>query len=190
SAPVRRGRARHRSPNPDLGSSQATLSMASRFRAMESRAPGARRLSVAEQLARVRMTWPSLKAWRDGNTLVIAGDVQPTPLSDTYRVRVVYGGTSVPKAFVESPPLRPRDDGTPIPHMYPGPRPCLYLPGGGEWTNRKFVATTIIPWLMLWLAYYELWHATGVWQGGGVHPPKSSDDAVTPDQKSETEASP
>jgi hypothetical protein len=30
------------------------------------------------------------------------------------------------------------------------------------------IATTIIPWLSLWLYYYEVWHATGEWMGGGI----------------------
>ena len=138
---------------------------------MRSRAVGARALTVGEQAARVRMLWPSLVCRVNGDTVVITGVVQPTPLSESYRVRIVYGHGSTPAAYVESPALRARDDGTPIPHVYPGPRPCLYLPGSGEWTNRKAVATTIIPWLLLWLTYYELWHATGEWQGGGVEHP-------------------
>ena len=29
---------------------------------------------------------------------------------------------------------------------------------------------TIVPWASLWLYYYEVWHATGEWLGGGEHP--------------------
>jgi hypothetical protein len=37
------------------------------------------------------------------------------------------------------------------------------------------VATTIMPWLLLWLTFYELWLATGVWLGGGtVHSPRKN----------------
>ena len=57
-----------------------------------------------------------------------------------------------------------------IPHVYPGPRPCPYLPGSGEWSLDQFVADTIVPWTSLWLYHYEVWHATGEWLGGGVHP--------------------
>ena len=41
--------------------------------------------------------------------------------------------------------------------------PTLFL--GGQ----KF-AETIVPWACLWLYYYEVWHATGEWLGGGLHP--------------------
>ena len=160
--------------------------MVSKFRAMRRAAIGARSISLADQAARIRMNWPMLRARVEGGALIVTGELQPTALSETYRIRLAYGNDEPPKAFVLSPAIRPRDDGTPIPHVYPGPRPCLYLPGSGEWTNRKFIATTIIPWLMLWLAYYELWHATGVWQGGGVeHPPRPTNERGESEAKDE-----
>jgi hypothetical protein len=65
------------------------------------------------------------------------------------------------------------------------------LPGSGEWTNRKLIATTIIPWLMLWLLYYELWHATGIWQGGGVeHTLRSGGDPGEAEAKDEPVSAP
>jgi len=30
------------------------------------------------------------------------------------------------------------------------------------------LADTIVPWLMSWLFFYEIWHAIGEWLGGGV----------------------
>ena len=33
-----------------------------------------------------------------------------------------------------------------------------------------WIADTILPWTSLWLYFYELWHATGQWLGGGEHP--------------------
>jgi hypothetical protein len=35
-----------------------------------------------------------------------------------------------------------------------------------------FLADTILPWAVEWLAYYEIWLATGVWYGGGEWPPR------------------
>ena len=32
------------------------------------------------------------------------------------------------------------------------------------------IAETIIPWASEWLLHYEIWLATGEWQGGGIHP--------------------
>jgi hypothetical protein len=42
------------------------------------------------------------------------------------------------------------------------------VPGSGEWTSKKCIAQTIIPWAIEWLFHYELWHLTGEWSGGGV----------------------
>lgn len=157
---------RTRAPAPDV---------LDRFRAIAHR---------RRQAAEVRRLWPMLTVNVGGTTLVVSGEVQPRPLSETYRVRVVYTYGSVPEAYVDEPALRPRDDGSPIPHVYAGPRPCLYLPGSGEWTGEEMIATTIIPWLLLWLEFYELWHATGVWKGGGVHPDHPAGEAAQPDTDS------
>ena len=43
---------------------------------------------------------------------------------------------------------------------------CLYY--GNQWDPGELIATTIVPWTSEWLEYYELWHATGLWLGGGV----------------------
>lgn len=32
------------------------------------------------------------------------------------------------------------------------------------------LATTVVPWLEEWLAFYEGWFLTGTWQGGGTLP--------------------
>lgn len=98
------------------------------------------------------------------------GLVKPSGMSDEYQVKVVYRLGEAPQVWVLSPELRDRPDGTPIPHVYPGPRPCLYLPRSGEWHPGMFIADTIIPWTSLWLYYYEVWHATGEWLGGGILP--------------------
>lgn len=102
------------------------------------------------------------------------GTLQPTALSATYTVRVQYRLGSAPRVMILSPQLRPRDDGGVIPHVYGHDRPCLYYPKFREWHPGAFVGETIVPWASLWLHYYELWHATGEWLGGGIHMPRSS----------------
>ena len=32
------------------------------------------------------------------------------------------------------------------------------------------IADTIIPWVIEWIYFYELWKITGAWKGGGDHP--------------------
>jgi hypothetical protein len=41
-----------------------------------------------------------------------------------------------------------------------------------EWTVGMSIANTIVPWTSEWLAHYEIWLATGDWQGGGEWPPR------------------
>jgi hypothetical protein len=46
---------------------------------------------------------------------------------------------------------------------------CIYYKRAKEWDETKFIADTIIPWTSEWLLHYEIWVATGTWQGGGIH---------------------
>lgn len=69
--------------------------------------------------------------------------------------------------WVLSPALFCRPGADRIPHMYNQERLCLYMPGSGEWAGDMSLGHTVIPWISVWLFYYELWHATGEWLGGG-----------------------
>ncbi len=104
------------------------------------------------------------------NRLVVRGPVQPKALSETYGVRIEYTEGDSPDVWVEDPPLRPREPGGAIPHVYPGLRLCLHLPGAGEWTPADAISKTTVPWAAIWLLFYEDWLTTGEWRGGGVHP--------------------
>ncbi|MBI4611946.1 MAG: hypothetical protein HY726_23395 [Candidatus Rokubacteria bacterium] len=97
--------------------------------------------------------------------------IQPLPITSQYQVRIEYRATQKPKVWVEDPPLRRRRSDEPIPHTYSNDRPCLFHPRYDEWRRDMTIATTIIPWLLQWLVYYEAWLLTGEWQGGGEHPP-------------------
>jgi hypothetical protein len=37
------------------------------------------------------------------------------------------------------------------------------------------LAHTIVPWLISWLVFYEIWLVSGVWHGGGFEPGESED---------------
>ena len=102
------------------------------------------------------------------------GSLQPTPTSRAYSVVIYYEAGHRPKAFVRN--LRGRADGDRIPHIYAPDQPCLFYPQGTDWRPDMKIATTIVPWLSLWLYYYEVWLATGSWEGGGIaHEPKRED---------------
>lgn len=101
------------------------------------------------------------------------GCLQPTPVSDRYRIRIeAYRSTKLPpKVYVESPPLAERDDEAP-PHLYSvrHAQLCLWRPGKGEWSPQMWLADSVLLWASLWLFFYEIWLAAGEWLGGGEHP--------------------
>jgi len=108
---------------------------------------------------------PKLVSWQ--------GQVKPLPLSDTYTVQIRYEKYRGPQVWIISPKLELHDGYSSIPHTYVGDYLCLYYPDYDEWTSAKYVAETIVPWISLWLMYYEAWLATGEWLGGGIkHQPK------------------
>ena len=108
-------------------------------------------------------------AWR-GHKARWSGIVRPSALNRQYHVELRYEEGGNPRVDVVDPKLVGRADNPRIPHVYEGNRPCLYKPNAGQWDPLHFIAETIVPWLVLWLFYYEVWHATGEWLGGGEHP--------------------
>ena len=96
------------------------------------------------------------------------GQLTPTPLSDSYTIRVSYTPPSRPKIEVVAPHLRTLP-GKKIPHTFSGQDLCLHLPG--QWTAEMPIARTIIQWTSLWLFFYETWLFTGMWRGEGHEPP-------------------
>lgn len=108
----------------------------------------------------------------DRQRLIWNFDAQPTPLSRRYRIRLTYARGGTPVIVVLEPDLLELSDGRRPPHIYsvgPPVKLCLYLPGR-EWSSKQFLATTIVPWVYLWLFFFEHWLLTGEWCGGGEHP--------------------
>lgn len=138
-----------------------------------------RSLGLREQRAWMKMVQPDFCCEVRGGLLVCRGRVRPTALCAEYAARIEYRVQFYPKVWIEEPQLESRSAEEPVPHTYEDDRPCLFLPGSNEWRSDKKLALTIIPWLSLWLFYYEVWLATGTWLGGGVHPePSGPDDSL------------
>ena len=97
-------------------------------------------------------------------------DVTPTPLSDTYRLKIEYNEPFMPQVYVVTPkPLELAQGAERLPHTYNTKRQrlCLFRPYCGEWNSSMLIADTIIHWAIEWLYYYENWIYTGKWSGGG-----------------------
>lgn len=128
-------------------------------------------LTLGQQVTGMEALWPQFTRHHWSPSEVIwKGHLQPLAICNKYEVIISYKLNDHPKVRVLTPKLEAHQNGDPIPHVYPGNRLCLYLPGIGEWHPTKMLSHTIIPWASLWLYYYEIWHATGTWKGGGVMP--------------------
>lgn len=128
-------------------------------------------ISLDVQIFNVKKRFPDFSTSKQKEMVTWIGYLQPTPMSSKYKIKIQYSPRNVhPKIWVIFPELIKRIDQDKIPHTYNENRLCLFLPGTGEWTRDKLISDTIIPWASLWLYYYEVWHATGDWLGGGVHP--------------------
>lgn len=114
--------------------------------------------------------FPNFETKIRGSKLIAEGEIQPTEISAIYRVRIEYAAGAPPDVRVVSPELMPIDGAARVKHTYPGGNLCLYLPNNGEWSGDMSLAHCIIPWISTWLFYYEMWHATGEWLGGGHEP--------------------
>ncbi len=126
-------------------------------------------ITFEQQELILRAVFPSFQVTRRRDELVAVGDVQPSPRSTVYTLRVTYRRGGLPEVEVVAPQLVRREPGGALPHVYPDNRLCLYLPGSGEWNARRSsIAQTIIPWAIEWLLHYEMWRVTGEWTGGGV----------------------
>lgn len=83
-----------------------------------------------------------------------------------------------PKVYVTSPNLLELANGRKIPHLYSQKKQklCLFLPQVREWHSAKILSRTVVPWIYLWLFYFEEWLFSDEWKGGGIHPDTTNED--------------
>jgi hypothetical protein len=138
-----------------------------------------RPLTAAQQLVGLRSN-PACRG--DGklrsNILTWRCSIRPTLLSRAYSARIEYRPGKAPTVYIDEPDLLVLAGGRRLPHVYQQSpaQLCLYLPSSGEWGSWMRLDQTIIPWIALWLFYFEAWLLTEEWSGGGIHPmtrPKS-----------------
>lgn len=126
--------------------------------------------TVIEQMASIKRNYINFNTRVVRNSLWIKGELQPTSRSEIYTVEIIYHFKQRPIINILNPVLIKNFKGESIPHVYPGNKLCLYQPRYNEFKFSDFISDTIIPWISLWLYYYEVWHITGDWLGGGEHP--------------------
>ncbi|MEU6655669.1 hypothetical protein ABZ904_41445 [Streptomyces sp. NPDC046900] len=116
-------------------------------------------------MAAIKAAIPGARGTVRGGELRCTLTLQPTPVSRSYPVRIVYRHRCRPRVSVTGPPLALHPDATELPHVYPDGDLCLYLPG--EWKEHMLLADTILPWTAAWFLHYELWLVLGRWTGTG-----------------------
>lgn len=122
-------------------------------------------LSFGQQIGRMSSLHPEFQASVSRNCVTWTGRIQPSPMSNAYAVDIEYTLQRRPKVHVIHPKLRGRGPEEDIPHTFSDGSVCLHR--HEDWTPMMFISDTIVPWLTLWLFYYEVWLATGQWLGGG-----------------------
>jgi hypothetical protein len=128
------------------------------------------RLSIARQAGLLKSMFPGTKIVAGPSALIWQGDITPTPLSQTYTLKLKYELDHRPHIYVVSPKLTLAPGSTKLKHVYSTREQelCIYYPPAGEWNGGMYLATSIIPWSSDWLQHYEYWVATCTWHGGGI----------------------
>jgi hypothetical protein len=118
----------------------------------------------------VRLHYPGFTSKIGEGRLVIQGTVRPTAMSDEYHVRIEYEWNRAPRVYVVAPTIVTNEFGDEVPHRHTdSDRPlCLFYSKHREWSPYEPISTTTIPWTAEWLFFYEVWHATRMWLGGGI----------------------
>ncbi len=126
---------------------------------------------MIHQAGALRSYFPTSVIIRKGEKeLIWVGEITPTPLSETYKVKLHFKRGEFIRVFVVEPKLRLAVEATELPHVYSTPKQqlCLYYPKDNEWHPGMFYVKSLIPWASEWLYHYEIWTGSGEWHGGGI----------------------
>lgn len=126
--------------------------------------------TIVQQVNAIKAKYSTWKVIFNAFQLKAVGIIQPTPRSEKYTVEIKFHLLKPIKIRVLNPILILNGIDPEIPHMYSQETLCLYMPKYSEFKRKDYISDTIIPWTYLWLYYYEVWHTTGEWKGGGEHP--------------------
>jgi hypothetical protein len=129
---------------------------------------GQRSFTPAQQAYFLKLTFPGFRVATARNKLQCVGLLQPTATSDKYTVEIEYKLALRPRVRVLRPELRLAEGRTRLPHVFPGNELCLYM--SPEWRPDLRIDQFIVPWISLWLFFYEVWLISGEWLGGGHEP--------------------
>jgi hypothetical protein len=125
--------------------------------------------TISEQSLAVRIKHPDFKVNSTFNSVSVKGWSRPTLRSVIYRYEMTYVLSERPAIKIVDPVLEKFEGADKLPHVHEGDELCLFYPFYHEFTHRELLTDTVIPWIALWIYYYEKWVVSGKWLGGGVH---------------------
>lgn len=135
------------------------------------------KLSLVMQGYGLKRVFPESNPRVHKDTLTWIAVLTPSPMSDSYTVRILYKLGTNPRINVLEPKLI-IPEGKRLPHTYSGGLLCLHYTKAKEWQADMHLYKTIVPWISEWLLHYEIWLATGEWCGGGIRPPSKEKNAI------------
>lgn len=130
-----------------------------------------KRINIFVQAKKIKKCYPYSKVTKNSNKLTWKGTLKPTPISESYDIKLEYRVGYHPCVYVINKKLELYPGKNALPHVYSTQKQwlCIYYRKASEWTSQQLIAETIIPWTSEWLYHYEFWLATGKWFGRGIH---------------------
>lgn len=106
--------------------------------------------------------WPSIKVIRTGEVLLVEGRYTASAFKNDYQFRVMYHPNKGCKAWI----IKPQVPLLPAIHINQDGSMCLYYWREYNLNKRFSLSNEIIPWILEWTHYYEIWLANGnIWVG-------------------------
>lgn len=129
-----------------------------------------RDIPIHFQQAALKAKIPKCQLYLNKNYLRARGQLKPTPRSCWYSYEIKYWFQENIKIFIRDPLIKTEHNGKKAEHLYKDGSLCLFFPKAKEFDSKKLIVDYIIPWVSLWLFFYEVWLVTDDWKGGGIHP--------------------
>ncbi len=116
-------------------------------------------LNLGLQDYNIKRKFPSFRLIQNKKEIYWVGELQPTPTSQKYRIKIIHHPYT-PQVFIVDPEVVSF-----APHRYSDSSLCLYHPNDNSFDGETLISDTIIPWTSEWLYFYEAWLDEGVWWG-------------------------
>jgi len=97
-----------------------------------------------------------------------SGTTAPRGFSRKYELELEYKFKGVPSVKVATPNLLELSGGKKVPHLFSQKDQTLCLHFHRVWKPSMLIATTTIPWSVMWVEYFEWWLVSDYWAGDEI----------------------